>query len=461
VLALLGLATALSFLARPERRTIRQAGSTVGFTLALTAFWSLPFAVRHAWVVPLAWGDLSLGLPGDLPGRPVLLALGMTALTAWIAVGIRRRPFDALLAGLPLALAALFLGDVWLFPRGWLAVEPQRLLDGIVQASVWAGGLGAGVVVDRLVPARADPRSRPLVVLLVIALAALLPDRGAQPPTLAVWPAADEWPTLEEVTRRHHLDRLWSALRGGTDRVLFLTSSLKLDNSPAWYASHSHVTSLVPLRAGREIVNGTFTHPSPMAARFYTGQAVPPARLLTLAERLDGQRLLGEPWDRLSAASFDRFARRLRIGTVVVRAGDAARARFLGPEYAPAGDAAGFTLFERRDRPWPRVERITSRRYRVLVSPTGGVWIPTGIAAYPLWRVKSAAGRLETRVDNWGLLEFRVPVDLFEAELVYSEGWLEWSALTLFIIGAGVWLGWVVRGRAPTPAPHVRRGGRS
>jgi hypothetical protein len=118
-------------------------------------------------------------------------------------------------------------------------------------------------------------------------------------------------------------------------------------------------------------------------------------------------------------------------------------------------------LFERRDRPWPRVERITSRRYRVLVSPTGGVWIPTGIAAYPLWRVKSATGRLETRVDDWGLLEFRVPVDLFEAELVYAEGWLEWSALTLFIIGAGAWLGWAVRARAPTPAPRVRRGGRS
>ena len=255
------------------------------------------------------------------------------------------------------------------------------------------------------------------------------------------------------MTRRHHLDRLWSALRGGTDRVLFLTSSLKLDDNPAWYAPHSHVTSLAPLRTGREIVNGTFTHPSPLAARFYTGQAAPPARLLTLVERLDGQRLLGEPWDRLSAASFDRFARRLRIGTVVVPTGDAPRARFLGPEYAPAGDAAGFTLFERRDRPWPRVERITSRRYRVLVSPTGGVWIPTGIAAYPLWRVKSAAGRLETRVDDWGLLEFRVPVDLFEAELVYAEGWLEWSASPLFVIGAGAWLAWVLRSRAAGADP--------
>jgi hypothetical protein len=461
VVALLGLATALALLARPERRTFRQAIATTGLAFALTASWSLPFLVRRAWVVPLAWGDLSVGLPGDLPGRPALVALGATALTAWIAVGLRRRPFDALLAALPLALAALFLGDVWLFPRGWLAVEPQRLLDGIVQASVWAAGLGAGVIVDRLLPARADPRSRPLVALLVIAIAAVLPDRGARPATIALWPASNEWPTLEEVTRGHHLDRLWTALRGGTDRVLFLESSLKLDRDPAWYAPHSHVTSLAPLLTGREIVSGTFTHPSPVAARFYTGQATPPARLVTLAERLDGQRLLGEPWERLSAATFDRFARRLRIGTVVVPAGDAARARFLGPAYALAGEAAGFVLFERRDRPWPRVERITSRRYRVLASPTGGVWIPTGIAAYPLWQVKSAAGRLETRADDWGLLELRVPVDLFEAELVYAERWLEWTALALSAAGALAWLAWAARGRAAAPPPRVRRGGRS
>jgi hypothetical protein len=461
VVVLIGLAAALSLLARPERRTLRQAAATVGLSLALTAFWSLPFALRRAWVIPLAWGDLGLGLPGDLAARPVLLALAATAPLAWVAVGTRRRPFDALLAALPIALTGMFFGDLWLFTRGWGVIEPQRLLDGIAQAATWAAGLGAGVIVDRMVPARADPRSRPVVALLVIALAAILPDRGVHPPTLSVWPAANDWPSLEEVTRRHQLDRLWRALRGGTDRVLFVNSSLRLDKSAAWYAPHSHVTSLTPLLAGREIVSGTFTHPSPIAARFYTGQTVAPRRLLTLAEQLDGQRLLGEPWERLSPAAFDRFARRFRIGTVVIPSGDAGRVRFLGPDYALAGEAAGFALFERRDRPWPRVERITSRRYRVLVSPTGGVWIPTGIAAYPLWQVKSAAGRLETRVDDWGLLELRVPVDLFEAELVYGEGWLEWTALAVSAVAGIAWLVWAARARAPGPAPRVRRGGRS
>jgi hypothetical protein len=464
VVALLGLGALLALLARPGRQTAVQAAATVGFTLLLTAFWSLPFVARRAWVVPLAWGDLSLGLPGDLPGRPILLGLGVAALSAWIAVGLRRRPFDALLAALPLALLAALLADLWLFRRGWSAVEPQRLLDGVVHASIWAAGLGMSVLVERAIPARADPRARPAVALVVVAVLALLPDGDVRPPTVTPWPAADGWPTLEEVTRRHQLDRLWTALRGGSDRVLFLVSSLRLDRDPAWYAPHSHVTSLTPLMAGRELVHGTYTHPSPVAARFYTGQAAPPARLLTLVERLDGKSLLGQPWAELPAATFDRFARRLRIGTVVVPSGEVPRARFLGPAYAVAGQAAGFTLFERRDRPWPRMERITRRRYRVSVSPTGGVWIPTGIPAYPLWQVKSAAGRLEMRADDWGMLEFRVPVDLFEAELVYAEGWLEWTALGLSLFGAGAWLVWAVRAkgpRAPVRVARVRRAGRS
>ena len=155
-------------------------------------------------------------------------------------------------------------------------------MDGVVQASIWAAGLGIGVLVDRILPSRADRRSRPLVALLAIGLAIALPDQGARPPTLSVWPAAAEWPTLDEVTERHHLDRLWRALRGGSDRVLFLTSSLKLDRQPAWYAAHSHVLSERRLRcitvpAVTEVIR---SHPAHRRARRSgRGQArAPPQR---------------------------------------------------------------------------------------------------------------------------------------------------------------------------------------
>jgi hypothetical protein len=123
------------------------------------------------------------------------------------------------------------------------------------------------------------------------------------------------------------------------------------------------------------------------------------------------------------------------------------QAGFLGEGYAAVARVAGFAVFERRERPWSRFERITHRRYRVAVPATGGVWIQTGIAGYPLWQAKSARGRLETRTDAWGLLEFRVPIDVFEAELVYAEGAVEWTGMALTLLGAGAWVAWARRGR--------------
>jgi hypothetical protein len=280
---------------------------------------------------------------------------------------------------------------------------------------------------------------------------AVLPQPAGAEPTLTLWPRsrATLWPTLDEVSRAYHLPELWKTLAGSPDRVLFLTSALRLDADSHWYAPHSHVLSLAPMLAGREIVHGTYTHPAPLAARFYAGSPTLPRRIATLAEQLDGQTLLGQPLDRLSAEAFEAFTRRLRIATVVVPAREAARARFLGDRYERREAVAGFVVFERRDRPWPQVERINHRRYRVLVPPTGGVWVPTGLPAYPLWRAKSRQGALETRADAWGLLEFRVPLDLWEAELVYAEGPLEWSALGLTLMGTLAWAAWGWRARGP------------
>jgi hypothetical protein len=457
---LLALAAALRLLRHADRTAVREAAVVLGLPAALTVFWTLPLLARRSWVVSLAWRPADQDpLLGSLAVHPLLWILAAGSLAAWIPVIRHRRPFDALLAGLPLVLAALAAAAAFLFTRGLSPIEPTRLLDGVVAATLWAAGLGLGSLAARPAGRRGAARTHAgpaLAAIAVLIVVALVPSPGADEPTLSLWPRPRDWPLLRDVERTHDLARLWSALRGHPDRVLFLTSRLPLTPERAWHAPHSHALSLAPLRAGREIVSGTFTHPAPLAARYYTGRATPPARLDTLAEQLDS-RLLGEPWERVSPQAFEAFARRLRIQTVVVPSGDVARARFLGPDYAAARQAAGFTVFERRDRPWPHVERITHRRYRVLVPETGGVWIATGIPAYPLWQAKSRHGVLPTRVDTWGLLEFRVPIDLFEAELVYAEGPLEWLALILTGLAALGWIAWAWRSRATPPLPPRRK----
>jgi hypothetical protein len=444
---------------RLDAGVARIAAATVGLGGLLTAFWTVPLLIRRAWMVPLTWGHPDPGIAG-LPRSAAVLGILLAALLAWAPVIARRRPAEVAIALHPWALLALGLIDQALFLRGLSPIEPARLADATVTAALWAGGLGAAFLAERL--RRRPARPRPLFAAgttVAVAAAAHLAGPVHGEPVLSLWPHPAAWPTLAEVVRARDLGRLWGTLRNQPDRVLFLTAAVPLGPGGDWHAPHSHVLSLTPLHAGREVIHGTFTHPAPLAGRFYTGAAAAPTRLPLLAETLDGERILGERWAQLPPETFEAFARRLRIATVVAPTTVLSRARFLGDRYAPTAAASGFTVLQRRDRPWPSVERVSHRRYRVQVPTTGGVWIPTGIAAYPAWKAKGGSGPLETRVDAWGLLEFRVPVDLFEAELTYAEGPLEWLSLGLTALGVLAWIAWASHApgsRHAGPPPAAR-----
>src|SRR4030095_9553511 len=79
---------------------------------------------------------------------------------------------------------------------------------------------------------------------------------------------------------------LWTTLRTApAGRVLFVRSGVPLVYGRDWWRQHTHITALTPLRAGRAIVNGTFTHPSPVAALVYRG-ATQGGAITELVERL-------------------------------------------------------------------------------------------------------------------------------------------------------------------------------
>ena len=217
VVALLGLATALSLLARPDRRTVA-AGRRHG-RLRPAPDGLLESAVRGASSLgdpaglgrPFARAPRrrrgAAGAPGAGHGRPVRLGRRRDS-----PATVRRPPRRAATppGGTPprrrLALPARVV-------RGRARSAPRRSRPGLC---VGRGPRRSASSSARLVLPRANPRSRPLVALVAIVLAAILPDRGARPPTarhlarsgrMAHAGGSDAAPrprpSLERASRRH------------------------------------------------------------------------------------------------------------------------------------------------------------------------------------------------------------------------------------------------------------------
>ena len=286
--------------AAPRRRRFAQAAVILVAALGLAAVWLLPLLAHLRMALPLAWADATLPALGlRLGSQPVLLALALLSLVAWRwrarlpGTGARW-----LLGVAPVMLVVIALDALVVERLGLAWLPADRLVDGLQLGLVLAGAAGFAA----LVAGRARPAIAALVALAVCVPLAWGPEEHG----LTLWPRAREWPRGPEVTRGLRMDALWEAIRRAPPgRVLFLRSGVPLDWRPEWWRPHTHLTALTPLRAGRAIIGGTFTHPSPIAGLVYTGSAA--SRPLTmLAEQRDGQTLFGRPLDSAHAGGIQR-----------------------------------------------------------------------------------------------------------------------------------------------------------
>jgi hypothetical protein len=346
------------------------------------------------------------------------------------------------------ALTAASIGTRWLpadrvADAGWLAVV-----------------LAAAVAVARLADIlAARTRLGPVAMalgILVVAGAAALDGR-----TLTVWPRRVAYPGLADVERGLRLDALWSALRRdpGT-RVLFTRSGVPLVYGTDWWRPHSHATALTPIRAGRPIVHGTFTHPSPIAAFVYRGDTGPGA-IDMLAERLDGRALFGRALPTLDAATFTAVTDRLGVGAVVVLDEDLPSLTALTGNDAFERDTAvgPFTVYRRRNPtrlPIPE----TPTRWRLDARGSAGDWVPAGFAYYPLWSAERAGRPLATRRGELWRLEVQLDEGAGPVELIYRPGAWEKAGLAITAAALAAWLIAVVsagRRRQPPRAAGLTR----
>ncbi len=415
-----------------RRERLGQATLVVGLGFGLSAVWLLPLLAHLSMALPLAWDDAPLpALALRVLSRPLLLVLVLGHAAAWCALG--RGPCPAapgrwLLGLAPVMTVLIVLDAAVARPLGLAWLPADRLMDSLVLGVIFGASLGLALLGRRL-PRFGEPGS----ALASLALAAVLA-WGPSEPTLSLWPAPGDWPTYREVVRGVRLDALWQALKAvPPGRVLFVRSSVPLDYRPEWWRAHTHLTALTPLEAGREILNGTFTHPSPVAGLLYAGTAG--SRPVTLlVERRDGITLFGRPLEALTSEEFNRLADRLAVSAVIALDLDQGRIGFLvdNPRFGPGSQIGPFKLFRSAD-PHPLPVAVGDQRWRFQLAPGPGGWIGVPVAYSPLWRVSADGARLPTRRDALGLLEIEAPAGPISVELTHRPGFVEWTGVGLSV----------------------------
>ena len=420
--------------AQPRRRRLVEGGLILALGFGLAGVWLLPLVAHLGMALPLAWQDMSLAaLAWRVLSQPVLIALAVLGLAGWRLGSPRLAPGGRWLLALTPTMAGLVALDaVVATPLGMAWLPADRLVDGLHLALVLGGAAGFAAVASRV--------TRPVIAAL-LALAICVPlSWGPAEPGLSLWPDPRQWPKEREVVRGLRMDALWDALRSAPPgRVLFVRSGVPLDWRPEWWRPHTHITALTPLRAGRSMVGGTFTHPSPVAGLLYTGSAA--NRPLTLlAEQRDGRTLFGRPLEQLHPETFNRLARRLGVSIVVALEDDVGRSTFLNEnhEFERRSRIGPFSVFIAGE---PRREATVAgpQRWRIDVTLARAPgWLPVPIAYSPLWVARTGEARLGVRPDDLGLLEVELPPGTASVELEHRPGVAEWAGVGLSLLSLAI-----------------------
>ncbi len=417
---------------RPTRARIDVALFLLLSGVGLAGFWLIPLLAHLEMALPLAWGNNSLGvithLFKDVPALIILLGLHGLAIARVFRRDSAPEVQKWLLALAPTMFLLVFLDAAVLGTFGVLWIPADRLLDSFLLALV----LGAATVLSRPLTIREGLYCIGGPVLLMALLGP-----GAGEPLASLWPKTGDWPKRAEVVRGSKVDDLWAMLKGApAGRILFLRSAVPLSYRPEWWRPHSHITALTPLESGRAIINGTFTHPSPLAGLLYTGSAS--NRPITLlVEQRDGVALFGLPLEGLSAEQFNRFAVALGISGVVALDEDEGHIPFLSENPAFMKPAViGFFRVFLSQAPRAIPEPLGPQGWRLPAASHSAAWLKTGMAWSPLWRADSAGKRLAVRRDGFGMLEVEASSGARPITIEHRPGAAELGGLALSFAAA-------------------------
>jgi hypothetical protein len=437
-LALLALAAWLGVGDRHTR--LGQGALVAALGLGLAALWLVPLLAHLRMALPLAWGNASpLALLRGLALQPLIWLFVLGCLAAWLGprAHMATRPTLArwILAWAPTMLLVIALDALVAAPLGLVWLPADRLMDGLFLALPLGASLAVPLLSSRF------PRMGAAPTAATVILACVILSRGALAsgePALSLWPVRGQWPKYEQVVRGSRLEALWQTLRDApAGRVLFVRSAITLEYRPEWWRPHTHLTALTPVRAGRAIINGTFTHPAPVAGFFYTGSAAP-RPITMLVERRDGVTLFGRPLEALTAEAFAAHCRGLKASAVIATDEDTGRLPFLegNPAFSTPILIGPFRLYVGRES-LPLPQPIGPQIWRLEPARGSSGFTSTGFAYSPLMTAVAGGRALAVRRDAFGMLEVELPPGaLGDITLRHAPGWMEWTGVLLSILSA-------------------------
>ena len=436
-----------------QRARLGQATLLIVVGIGLTAFWLVPLLAHLHMALPLAWGEPTLvSLSRTLVEQPLLLALIGASALAWLMTRDPGAPGSSVrwLTDLPPVMALVIVLDAAIAqPLGLYSLPADRLLDSFLLALIVSASAALASLARRWAGLPEWTFGLGSIGLCV----ALSWGTGPES-TLSLWPRGwhNEWPKYDVVARGMRVTDLWQTLgKTPPGRILFVRSALPLESRPDWRRPHSHVTALTPLDAGHGILNGTFTHPSPIAALFYTGSPINRAITL-LVEQRDGVTLFGRPLAELETWRFNELAERLRVSSVVALDEDQGRLGFVAgnPAFTGPSRVGPFLVYISRE-PRPIPSPTSPQRWRLSVPAHDGGWTRMGMAYSPLWQGRVDGHVVPVRRDELGLLEADLPAGgPVVVELAHRPGVTEQCGLALSGISAlALGFGWLRRRDGP------------
>ncbi len=326
----IGILLAVAIYVLVARLNLLRAGfavvSAVVMAVLLDAFWLVPLVMyASSEMVPILRTTFDQTRRFLTDAELYLLAfLGLGSLLYFRSGSDRQqRDFVITLLVLVVVLAAAMVAIhfVLIDSLNIYALDPIRLIGEYYLALILLAAIGLGALTE-WVTARIQTENvrRMAEVGIVGAVCVWFVLPFAQKQQYYMPQAGDEPRFLQAARDEYALDEFWNALRESPGRVWFTSSSFHLtkhEKEPL----PTTLAALTPLFSDREIIGGTYSRWSPIAALLWVGDTDPEA-LHGLVEEADDKTLVGVPIEELDGEQIFEWARRFNATTLVAGADD-------------------------------------------------------------------------------------------------------------------------------------------